>query len=359
MRVVEISFIGEKRSCQFELLHGVESGGSRLFVHDKDLAKDLAIVLTPFCDTRAQPISELPSFDVLKVHPVRFGCPDFSLIELAGYKRLKDRFLLNEFKDIGFPIPNCSDQEFTAPSEECEIKWLEFLDRRGNRMLWNECATQEMRREWLNDFDDYGYLLMLLLCAQRNEGELRTLERTIIAQDLKRICYLAEFWKGDSCVILFLEACRREQLTTKELSFSPQRRDQEEKLEALKFANREAAAQRSAKTVTLDDARKQLGALRKGGKKLSVKQTNNICKKYNVGLPVIQEDLDRIIERHKDQRQQNSEEIARRNKSRVPSERSKHFKKHSNLLISEQDESISGRVNLQIDEKLKKITCSP
>jgi hypothetical protein len=75
------------------------------------------------------------------------------------------RFLAGEFPPNAIPLP---------PPDQREQYWPNFLEQLGEAMLWGRCATDGMKKHWLNTFEDYtGPGFKLFNSAQTNPHQLR------------------------------------------------------------------------------------------------------------------------------------------------------------------------------------------
>lgn len=189
------------------LLHHTGLGNQWRF-----LADEAAVVLAPLCDTWSRPVAAPPLFDRLEIWPHRWGCPDFSQTNPVEYGELKRRFLAGEFRPQDIPMP---------PPDKLEQYWPRFLEQLGEDMLWHQCATEAMKRHWLNAFDEFGPGFRLFMFAQPSPDERRTIEPTILADHLERIRFRADFHNGANCQTIYLAGCIAGLLTPEEQRLSP------------------------------------------------------------------------------------------------------------------------------------------
>lgn len=176
------------------------------------LADATAVVLVPLCDSLCRPVAAPPLFDRLEIWPCCWGCPDFSRTNPEEYAELKRRFLAGEFPPQDIPMP---------PLDKREEYWPTFLEQFGEEKLWKQCATEEMKRQWLNTFDEFGPGFKLFMFAQRSPDERRTAEPTIVQNRLERIRFQAEFYNGENRQTTYLTDCKSDLLTPEEQRLSP------------------------------------------------------------------------------------------------------------------------------------------
>ena len=204
----EITFIvGEQpRTLSF---HHAAGGNPWRF-----LADETAIVLVPLCDSLARPVKATPLFDSLEIRPCRWGCPDFAKTNPAEYAELRRRFFAGEFPPDDIPLPS---------PDQLEQYWPSFFEQCGNQVLWEKCANDGMKRDWINGFEEFTGLGFWLCClAQQNPHELRGPEPTVLVKDLERIRYHATFANGEKREIILLAECTTDLLTPDEQHLSPQ-----------------------------------------------------------------------------------------------------------------------------------------
>ncbi len=148
------------------------------------------------------------------------------------------------------------------PPDKRDQYWPSFLKQLGERILWEQCATNDTKRSWLNDFEEFtspGFKLFNF--AQRDPQQLRGPEPTILLNDLERICFQADFYNGESRQTIYLSDCKPDLLTVDEKRLSPsfvaqeeERRRDEVEIEAAKARNISKAA---AVSVQLNAAAKE------------------------------------------------------------------------------------------------------
>jgi hypothetical protein len=177
------------------------------------LADKTAIVLVPLCDTRCRPVSAPPLFDRLEIRPCRWGCPDFSQTNPIEFAELKRRFLAGEFPPQDIPMP---------PRDKLEQYWPNFLNQLGEQMLWEQYATDDMKRHWINAFGEFTSPgSKLFNFAQSDPHQRRCAEPTILQSALGGIKFRADFCDGESRQTIYLADCKPELMTTYEKQLSP------------------------------------------------------------------------------------------------------------------------------------------
>ena len=283
-----------------------------------------AVELRPLCDAEARLLTEKdaqgrlvslpPQCDRLEIWPVRWGYPDSLVTDYpAEVEEMRQDHLAGKH--------GLGDSNNT---------WDYWLEEFGKPCLWENFATEDMKRRWLSWRTPPGCTLHTF--AGQGGDRIRR-------EILECIQFRADFHNGDRCETIWLAACAKDTLTADEKRLGPNFKAQEE--ESLRRRNavetksenniakkmglveleanlETVKAQNLKRTELLVQQRAQQpverGQVRDALKVKTDAGVKKICHRHQVEWPKNQGELDKLVLKNERRKREVGDALGKRNK---------------------------------------------